>query len=271
MNKILHLSDLHFGTEDPQVVLALQQLAEEQQTQLNLLSGDITQRARRRQFADAVKFMQQLPGPTLAVPGNHDLPLFNLPARVFNPYGNYRRAFGERLEPLYETSELLVIGLNTTHPARHVDGAVTQAQIERVSGLLNQAKPEQLRIIMQHHPVCAVEGSDVANLLINREQAVPAWTDAGMDILLAGHIHLPYILPLQGTQNNRRAWAVQAGTGVSQRIRGNVPNSVNVIEYLGSHTEPSCCLARWDYAADNQRFELVRRSPLALSRPTNRE
>lgn len=266
MSRILHLSDLHFGTENPPVVAALRQLADELQADLNLLSGDITQRARRRQFSAAADFIRQLPGPTIAVPGNHDLPLFNLPARLLNPYGNYRRAFGQTLEPLHASDALLIIGLNTTHPARHKNGRVSAEQIERVSQLLQQAKPEQLRVVMQHHPVRAVENSDVANLLINREQALPAWTDAGLDILLAGHIHLPYIVPLPGTDQRRCAWAVQAGTGVSHRVRGNTPNSVNLIEHQLIGAQHQCSIERWDYAADQQRFLLVRRTPLTLSR-----
>src|SRR5690606_15347061 len=119
-----------------------------------------------------------------------------------------------------ETPELLVVGVNTTRPARHKDGEVSAAQIERVAQRLRQASAAQLRVVMLHHPVRAVEESDVSNLLIGREQAVPAWVDAGMDLLLAGHIHLPYQVPLQGNCSERRAWAIQAGTGISQRVRG---------------------------------------------------
>src|SRR5690606_31580206 len=144
MSRLLHLSDLHFGTEDPEVAAALLQLAREQQPDLCLLSGDITQRARRAQFAAARAFVQQLPAPVLAVPGNHDLPLFNLPLRLLNPYGNYRRAFGPSLEPQLERDDLLLIGVNSTRPARHKDGEVSAAQIERVAARLRQARPGQL-------------------------------------------------------------------------------------------------------------------------------
>lgn len=261
MTRILHLSDLHFGTEDVDVMQALLRLGHQLKPSLYLLSGDITQRARRSQFAAAGAFVQQLAAPLLAVPGNHDLPLFNLPVRLLNPYGNYRRVFGNELEPQFETPELLVIGVNTTRPARHKDGEVSPAQIKQVAQQLRQAPANQLRVVMLHHPVRAVEESDVSNLLIGRDQAVPAWVDAGMDLLLAGHIHLPYQVPLQSSCAERRAWAIQAGTGISRRVRGAIPNSINLIDYRPGRPR-RCRIARWDYAQAQQRFVEVESADL---------
>ncbi|PRB84231.1 metallophosphoesterase [Pseudomonas sp. MYb185] len=265
MSTLLHLSDLHFGTEDAGVMQALLQLAEQQQPDLCLLSGDITQRARRSQFSAAAEFIARLQAPVLAVPGNHDLPLFNLPARLLNPYGNYRRAFGQTLEPEFEDHDLLVIGVNTTRAARHKNGVVSAEQVQRVVQRLGQAQADQLRIVLLHHPVRAVQGSDVANLLVGREQALPAWVDAGMDLLLAGHIHLPYMVPLEDRGGNPRAWSVQAGTGISQRLRGATPNSVNLIEYQASAGQRQCHIARWDYAREQQSFVQVRKTAVQLT------
>src|SRR5690606_40020019 len=66
------------------------------------------------------------------------------------------------------------------------------------------------------------------------------------------YIHLPYLVPLQGSQPERRGWAVQAGTGLSTRIRGAVPNSVNLIEYDAGGPQ-RCCLTRWDYLRSEER------------------
>lgn len=198
MIRLLQISDTHFGTERPEVMTAIKLLCQAHNHELVILSGDITQRARRAQFAAAKDFTNQLGAPLLSVPGNHDLPLFNLLARLFSPYGNYRRYFGDELEPEFETDRLLVIGVNSTRPSRHKNGELTDEQIKRVARRLGQARPGQLRVVVQHHPVRAVEATDTANLMINREKAVPAWVDAGMDLVLAGHIHLPYVLPLYG-------------------------------------------------------------------------
>ncbi|SDS78187.1 3',5'-cyclic AMP phosphodiesterase CpdA [Halopseudomonas litoralis] len=269
MSRILHFSDLHFGTEDAAVAQALLQLAEQQQPDLYLLSGDITQRARRSQFAAARAFIQLLPAkPLLAVPGNHDLPLFNLPLRMLNPYGNYRRVFGNELEPEFERDDLLVVGVNTTRAGRHKDGEVSAEQIQRVAQRLQRAHADQLRVVMLHHPIRAVEESDVSNLLIGREQAVPSWIDAGVDLLLGGHIHLPYVVPLQGNPD-QQAWAIQAGTGISQRVRGNIPNSVNLIEHDAHDRQRRCQITRWDYASADKRFIPVETTELQLSGSAN--
>jgi 3',5'-cyclic AMP phosphodiesterase CpdA len=256
MSVVLHLSDPHFGTEQGAVVDALLHFARGARPDLVVLGGDITQRARRGQFAAAARFVAQLAMPTLSVPGNHDIPLYNVFARLFYPYRSYRRAMG---------SELLVIGVNSTRPARHKDGEVSAAQIARVAGLLAQARPGQLRLVVAHHPVRARLESDMSNLLIGRERAVPAWVGAGADLILGGHIHLPYLLPLP-PENGHAAWAVQAGTATSHRVRAQTPNSVNLITQAQSPACGPCVVERYDYAATAGRFALVERYSLALSR-----
>lgn len=276
MTSVLQISDPHFGTEQPHVMRALLRLAQEQQPEVILLSGDITQRARRAQFAAARDFVEQLPAPVLAVPGNHDIPLFNLFARAFSPYGNYKRAFGNELEPVYESAGLLVLSLNTSRPSRHKDGAVSRTQIERVAARLGQARPEQLRMVMQHHPVRAREQSDLTNLLIGHEEAVPRWVDAGLDLLVGGHIHLPYVWPLHGRHgaSGRSGWTAQAGTALSTRVRDSIPNSVNLIRHTCEQGQHSCQVERWDYKAEEDLFIVAHTDTLAISRkvePVNKK
>lgn len=267
MTCLLHISDPHFGTEQSKVPAALMRLAQQHQPDHILLSGDITQRARPSQFAAARAFADQLPAPVLTVPGNHDIPLIiNVFARLFYPYRNYAREFGQELEPVLETEQLLVVCVNSTKPARHKNGEVTAAQIARVAQRLRQAKPGQLRIVMQHHPVRAIEESDQSNLLIGRAQAIPEWVDAGLDLLLAGHIHLPYIRPLTGQHSPRTGWTAQAGTAVSQRVRGSIPNSVNLIRHECHEGLHECCVERWDYAEQADEFQLFSQTDLALHR-----
>src|SRR6476661_987702 len=103
MSLLMQISDTHFGTEQGDVVEALVRLVREQAPDLVMLSGDITQRARRRQFAAARAFVDRLaPVPLVAIPGNHDIPLFNVALRLMAPYANYSRAFGAELEPVFE-------------------------------------------------------------------------------------------------------------------------------------------------------------------------
>jgi 3',5'-cyclic AMP phosphodiesterase CpdA len=263
MTRILHLSDTHFGTERKAVVEAVLDLARQLSPDLVVLSGDITQRARRSQFAAARRFIERLALPVLAVPGNHDIPLYNVFARALNPYGNYKRALGPILEPVFESDGVLAIGVNTTRPKRHKDGEISDAQIARVAQRLSQARAGQLRIVVAHHPVRAKVESDLSNLLIGRERALAAWAQAGVDLVLGGHIHLPYVLPLTAP-TGPAGWIVQAGTTCSHRVRGSVPNSLGVITRSEEDGKRVCHVERWDYAAGAHAFAPVDKTLVSL-------
>ncbi len=258
MTTLLQVSDAHFGTERAPVVRALLQLAREQAPTVVVLSGDITQRARPGQFSAARAFADQLkPAAVLAIPGNHDIPLFNVLARALRPYANYSRAFGADLEPVFEAADLLVLGVNTTRPRRHKDGELSREQIDRVATRLRSAAASQLRVIVVHQPVLAIRASDEDNLLGGHRHAVPVWAAAGGDIIMGGHIHLPYVRSLRTTfaELPRDIWTVQAGTAVSSRIREGIPNSVNLVRCPGTSSPRRCTVERWDYAAASERFE----------------
>lgn len=268
MSVLLHLSDTHFGTERPEVAAALLRLAREERPDIAVLSGDVTQRARRGQFAAARRFLDALAAPVMLVtPGNHDIPLFNLAARMFFPYANYRRAFGAELEPRFASDELLVLCVNTTRPRRHKDGEVSAAQIERIARDLRDAPPRQLRIVVVHQPLLAIRDSDRANLLHGHRQAIQAWTMAGADLILSGHIHLPYVRRLCEPQAglHGQAWAISAGTAVSRRVREGMPNSVNLIRYEPAQKPGMCVVERLDFDAAAARFVVAESATLDLT------
>ncbi|MGA7439993.1 MAG: metallophosphoesterase [Luteibacter sp.] len=249
MSVLVQISDPHFGTERPEVVDALRRLITTIAPDLVILSGDVTQRARRRQFDAAKRFVDSYARPTLVIPGNHDIPLFNLVARVLNPFGAYRRVFGDELEPVHASVDALVIGVNTVRPRRHKDGEVSDAQIARVCTLLREADEAQLRIVVTHQPVHVIREKDIANLLINHDAAIRAWATAGADLVLGGHIHLPYVRPLN-TEARKLAselWSVQAGTATSTRIREGISNSVHVIRHDPSSDRSACLVEQWDF------------------------
>jgi 3',5'-cyclic AMP phosphodiesterase CpdA len=259
MTTLLQISDPHFGTEQAPVLQALRALASDLSPDLVVLSGDITQRARRSQFDAARRFVDGLGARALiAIPGNHDLPLItNLAVRLAAPYENYRRAFGPALEGTYETEQLLVLALNTTRPWRHKNGELSAAQINRVSERLWHAAPAQLRVVVLHHPIWAMRASDEQNLVRGHREAIAAWGPAGVDLVLGGHIHLPYLHALPASDGRCPAWAVQAGTAVSGRVRDGVPNSVNLLR-CGSGVLPRrCVVERWDFVAATGRFACI--------------
>jgi 3',5'-cyclic AMP phosphodiesterase CpdA len=254
MSVLLHVSDPHFGTERPAVMQALLAFARQQAPALAVWSGDITQRAHAAQFAAARRFMDAMALPQLVIPGNHDIPLFNPYARLFAPYANFRAAFGEELEPVQETPDFLVIGLNTTRPWHHRDGEVSAAQIATTAMRLAQARPGQLRIVVVHQPLAVITPRDRHNLLQGHDAALQAWREA--DLFLGGHIHLPYVCPVAdaGAASVSR-WVVQAGTAVSRRTRDGIDNSVNLLRHDARAGE--CHIERWDFSADSQAFLLA--------------
>ena len=271
MSVLLQVSDTHFGTERAAAVEALVALAAEERPDLVVLSGDITQRARRREFAAARRLVERLPArATLAIPGNHDIPLFDLFTRIVDPYRGYTRAFGAALEPAYESDDLLVLGVNTTRAHRHKHGEVSAGQIERVARRLQAAPAHKLRIVVTHHPMHVPTGADEANLLRGHAEAAAAWAAAGADLVMGGHIHLPFVRPMRERLPGlaRALWVVQAGTAVSHRVRpgGGEANSVNVVRYDSAADAGGCVVERLEHRPARGRFELAERQRLALDR-----
>ena len=129
-------------------------------------------------------------------------------------------------------------GVKTTRRWRHKNGAVSARQIDRVAARLQQATPEQLRIVVVHQPVAVQQAKDAHDRLRNCDRALERWAAAGCDLVLGGHIHLPYVIELPNFV--RPIWAVQAGTALSSRVRGGIPNSVNLLRWgaLGAAPQP---------------------------------
>jgi 3',5'-cyclic AMP phosphodiesterase CpdA len=259
MTRLLHISDTHFGTEQLPVLQAFETHVKAYGADLVLFSGDITQRARRGQFASAQAFINRIKGygipQVLTIPGNHDIPMFNLFARLFAPYGNYYKYIDSNLAPVFENDDALIICLNTTHPARRKDGKVTARQVEEVAERLQKCDPQKLRIVVAHQPFGAIVASDRRNLQIGAGAALERWASSGLDLVMGGHIHLPYVLALSTQYGalSKEIWGVQAGTTLSSRIRGNAPNSFNRI-HLDKQTR-RVTVERWEYSSLRETFE----------------
>lgn len=256
----MQVSDTHFGTEQPAVVEALADFARGLKPDLVVLSGDITQRAKPSQFTAAREFTDRLGAPLLAIPGNHDIALFNAFSRAFWPYARFSKAFGDDLERVHSSEDLLVLCVNTTRRYRHVHGELSSAQIERVAHRLLAASDQQLRIVVVHQPMAVQRAQDAVHLVRGHAAALQRWASAQADVVMGGHIHLPYVMEIQSVQ--RPMWAVQAGTAVSTRVRPGVPNSVNVLRWGSKRTadvNPDILkIEQWDFDALQQTFSCVR-------------
>ncbi|MBC7620430.1 MAG: metallophosphoesterase [Candidatus Saccharibacteria bacterium] len=255
MSTLLQISDPHFGTEQPTVVEALVALAQQQRPDLLVLSGDITQRARPAQFRAARAFVDRLGLPVLAIPGNHDIPLFDVWTRFCYPHTQQIAVFGSDLEPVHSSADMMVVCVNTTRRWRHKNGEVSIRQIDRVARAFASAGDAQLRVVVVHQPVAVTRPEDVTNLLRGHAAALQRWSAAGVDLVLGGHIHLPYVMPVRGLA--RPIWAVQAGTAISSRVRRGAPNSVNLLRWGKAATQGRCRIEQWDFSAADQAFALA--------------
>ncbi|MCK7595001.1 metallophosphoesterase family protein [Pseudomarimonas salicorniae] len=255
MKSLLHLSDTHFGTEVPAVVAALERMVLREAPEVVLLSGDITQRATRAQFRTARAFLDRLRLPWSVIPGNHDIPLLDLVTRMLRPYARYRQELGEAsTHGLLDLPGLRLIRVKSTRRRRHIDGELSRRQIAEVSRALREAPSGVLRLVVTHQPVWVDRERDRHNRCHGADLALSRWRDAGADLLLAGHIHWPFVRRIAG---DRPVWAVNAGTATSSRVRDGVPQSCNLLRWDPSRPRAGAELQRWDYLAGDDGFHPI--------------
>jgi 3',5'-cyclic AMP phosphodiesterase CpdA len=194
MPRFLHLSDLHFGAHDAKLVEAVAARIGEEKPDLVVISGDFTQRARTDQFKEACHFLTRLKDAgheVLGVPGNHDVPLYDVLRRFLSPLTRYKRFIDETLCPYHELDGVAVLGINTARSLTFKDGRISEEQLEFIRRTFERAR-DAMRILVTHHPLFALpvgDGPEVGRAIGRQELALDAIADAGVDILLAGHNH----------------------------------------------------------------------------------
>lgn len=225
--RLAHVSDLHFGREDGAAAAGLAQDLLDVGAELVVVSGDLTQRARRAQFQAARAWLDGLRLPWVAVPGNHDVPLWDVGRRLVDPYGRFRRHVGP-LEPTFQDDEVAVLGLNTVLP-RVWKGGLARRRALRAMATWSQAAGDRWRVVVAHHPFTP-HGATRGDLVRGWAQAVAAMEAARVDLVLTGHLHR------FGHAESRdyavggphRLVVVRAATAISHRRRGE-PNSYALV------------------------------------------
>ena len=233
MRIIVHISDIHFGRVDYEIVERLKEVIGAINPHLTVVSGDLTQRAKSAEFAEARAFLDALPQPQIVVPGNHDIPLHNVYSRFMHPLDKYKKYITDDLQPFFADAEIAVIGINTARSLTIKDGRVNDEQVAAVQSKMQNLSDEMLKIIVTHHPFDLPAGYDDDKLVGHAETAIREITKTGADVFLAGHIHVSHIgdtATRYKLGDGRNALVVQAGTATSTRGRGEA-NSFNVLEF----------------------------------------
>ena len=237
MTRIVHLSDLHFGAHDERLVEAVEWQVDELKPDLVVISGDFTQRARTEQFRDACTFLDGLRErghEVLGVPGNHDVPLYDVLRRFLSPLARYRRFIDDTLCPFIELPGVAVLGVNTARSLTFKDGRINQDQVAFISETFSRTPNESFRVLVTHHPLFALRiGDEVERAIGRQELALNAIEESGVDMLLAGHAH--HASSQDAGDLVTRAGGVlvvQAGTATSTRVReqGQSFNTIDIAE-----------------------------------------
>jgi 3',5'-cyclic AMP phosphodiesterase CpdA len=237
MRIVAHVSDLHFGRVDARVAAALVAHLRQLAPHVVAISGDLTQRARRHQFRDARAFLAQLPNPQIVVPGNHDIPLYNVLARFAYPRDGFSRNITHERHPYYEDDEIAVIGADTTRSFTIKDGGLRPLDVQHLASRLTAAGGARVRIVVCHHPFDPPRGH-IGRLTWPRPAtgAVAELVAKGADVFLTGHLHTSYTghTAKRYRANGRAAIVVEAGTATSTRVRSE-PNAFNVLRVERAH------------------------------------
>ncbi|MBV9571227.1 MAG: metallophosphoesterase [Alphaproteobacteria bacterium] len=233
MRTIAHLSDLHFGRTDPAVLESLESAVIAAQPHVVVVSGDLTQRARSHEFAQARDFLAGLPRPQIVVPGNHDVPFYNVLKRWLMPLSNFRRYIGRDLAPFHADEEIAVLGLNTARAFAIKNGRIGSAQVAKACDLFSGIRESALRIVVTHHPFAVPAGDNPKAIVGRAKMAMAAFADCKVDVVLSGHLHLSRAVTSETLfAGEHAALLVQAGTSSSTRRREEA-NAFNLLRVNG--------------------------------------
>lgn len=244
MTRILHISDLHFGFHREELVEPLLALINRANADLVVVTGDLTHRGRPGQFCEAARFLSRITAPVMAVPGNHDVPLYNIPIRFLLPWSGYRQAISSDLAPTRYAGSVRVLGLNSVDPFSWQRGRIGAT---RIDALIDSLDPLATNIVALHHPLQHMPGVD-KQLAVHAGTALSRFEIAGARIVLSGHLHLWEAAALLD-QGHAGILQIQAGTALCAR-RSDMQNEFAVIDV----EDDDLCVERYIATMDEADF-----------------
>ena len=226
--RLAHVSDIHVGAHDDSAIEGMVADLHSAGVAATVVTGDLTMRARTHQFVRAVELVGRFPSPTMIVLGNHDLPLTNPLRRLAAPYAKFQAQVTDELDPILDLGTVRIQGLGSMPRWRWKSGRVSDRQTDLIRATFADSPPSTARVVALHHP------PSLTNLesLAGRADFEHALVDAEIDVVLAGHTHVPAVQVLQVASGSRvrRIVEVVAGTATSDRTRG-VEQSWSLLEF----------------------------------------
>lgn len=272
MRTLVHLSDIHFGRVDEAILKPLIQTVNGIKPDIVAVSGDLTQRARVREFKAARAFLDELPRPQIVVPGNHDIPMHNILFRFVRPLDKYRRYVTDEMRPFFADDQVAVLGINTARSLTIKGGRINEMQVAWLREKLCAMGPDVIKIVVTHHPFDLPEGYDESDLVGRARMAIEELGECGADMFLAGHLHVSHTghTAKRYKLAGRSSLVVQAGTASSTRGRGEA-NSFNVIRL----SRPDITVERLEWqpgsevfvVSGTERFHLMREGWMRITDP----
>ncbi len=226
MGRLLQFSDIHFGVEHPDACQAALDYAHATPSDLILITGDVTQKGLPEEFAAAGRWIRAMPEPRFVIVGNHDVPYYDVVARVLNPWEAFETATGHPAhDGQFIGPTVMVRGVTTARgwQARPnwSKGVIDLDQTRRAAEALRQAPIGTLRVLACHHPLIEMVGTPMTGDVKRGDEAALIFAEAGVDLIMTGHVHVPFALAID--LSDRCSYAVGCGT-LSKRERGALPS-----------------------------------------------
>ncbi len=232
MKIIAHISDIHYGTEIFEIEDALMKDLKKMSPDVVVISGDLTQRAKSKEFKSAEKLIEKINLPLIVVPGNHDIPLFNVFKRFFTPFTNYEKYITTDYYPFYQDSEIAILGINTSRSYYFKEGKISLRQIEKVKDTFLNIDKNLFKVLVIHHPLVPTPNDRVYDLLNNRKHALKEFKGLGIDLVLGGHLHTIFNYDVKDYYPKLKLDSMifaMGGSAFSYRNKGN-PNGYNIVK-----------------------------------------
>lgn len=251
MGRVLQFSDIHFGVEHRHACAAALEYAHQAGADLNLVTGDITQKGYPDEFAAAGDWLRALPEPRFVIVGNHDVPYWDVAARLFYPWRAFETATGfPAHDGQFCNETVMVRGVVTARGwqarTNWSKGVIDLDQTRHAAEKLRNAPIGALRILACHHPLIEMIGAPMTGEVKRGDAAAAIFAEAGVDLIMSGHVHVPFALPID--LSDRCSYAIGCGT-LSHRERGSPPSfnqidwdareiTVTAVAWLGDRFEP---------------------------------